>query len=155
MFIYSVRASTIKFFGLVILLLGGLIALLAVGSTRAVETANTEVKFGGIKTNDDRVNFISQFGITVEEAPVDDSSFSVPEDFDKIISEYNELQKRQGLDVSKYKNKKVTRYTYKATNYKSDAGDVYVNLIVYKNTVIACDVSSADPRGFIEPLVKI
>ena len=62
MFIYSVRASTIKFFALVVLLLGGLIALLAVGSTHAVEAANTEVKFGGLKTNDDRVNFISQFG---------------------------------------------------------------------------------------------
>lgn len=155
MFIYSVRASTIKFFALVLLLLGGLITLLAVGNSHVSEASSRSVKFGGIKTNEDRVNFISQFGVSVEEAPIDDSSFSVPDDFDKIILEYNELQKRQGLDVSKYKNKRVTRYTYKATNYKSEAGEVYVNLIVYKNTVIACDISSADPKGFIEPLVKL
>ena len=154
MFIYSVRASTIKFFSVVVLLLGGLIALLAVGSAHTAQAVSTEVKFSGMKTNEDRVNFISQFGIEVEEAPVDDSSFSVPENFDKIISEYNELQKRQGLDVSKYKNKKVTRYTYKTTNYKSDSGDVFVNLIVYRGTVIACDVSSGNPSGFVEPLIK-
>ena len=60
----------------------------------------------------------------------------------------------QGLDISKYKNKKVTRYTYLAENYDGYDGDVYVNLILYKNTVIACDISSADPSGFISPLIR-
>ena len=86
--------------------------------------------------------------------PKESVTFSVPEDFDKVIAGYNELQKSQGLDISKYKNKKVTRYTYEIDGYGDYKGPVNINLIVYRNTVVACDISSADPTGFIEPLMK-
>ena len=156
MFIYSVRASTLRFFAVILLTLAALIGIILFGKNEATAyTASTEVDFSGIRTNEDRLEFISKFVTGVTGNPTSTESFSVPANFDRIMLSYNEIQKSQGLDITKYKNKKVTRYTYKATNYKSDAGDVYVNLIVYKNTVIACDVSSADPRGFIEPLVKI
>ena len=55
----------------------------------------------------------------------------------------------------KYQNKKVTRYTYLATDYEDFSGEVFVNLIIYKNTVIACDISSTSPDGFVKPLIKI
>jgi hypothetical protein len=76
-------------------------------------------------------------------------SFTVPENFDTVIAGYNELQRSQGLDISKYKNKKVTRYTYEIGSFGDYDGAVFVNLIIYKNTVVACDVSSADPHGFV------
>ena len=66
----------------------------------------------------------------------------------------NEIQKLQGLDLTKYKNKKVTRYTYTANDYEGYDGEVNVNLIVYRNTVIGCDVSSVDPTGFVKPLIE-
>ena len=67
---------------------------------------------------------------------------------------YNEIQKDQGLDLSKYAKKKVTRYTYTLKDYNEYDGEVYVNLLVYRGRVIGCDVSSADPEGFVEPLIK-
>ncbi len=156
MFVYSVRASTVRFFAVIILTLAVLVGILAFGGfgSNAVSASAGTVDFGGLKTNEDRVSFISKFGINVKEAPVETVDFSVPENFDRVISGYNEIQRMQGLDLSKYKNKKVTRYTYFAEDYEGYDGDVYVNLIIYKNTVIACDVSSADPSGFLSPLVK-
>lgn len=152
---YSVRASTVRFFAVIALTLAVLVGVLVFGGGTAVSASSDSVDFSGIKTNEERVSFISGFGITVGTEPVETEEFRVPENFDRVLAEYNELQKRQGLDLSKYKNKKVTRYTYEAENYGEHTGSVYVNLTVYKGTVIACDVSSTDPNGFIEPLVKL
>lgn len=156
MFIYSIRASTIRFFSVIILTLAVLFGIVLFGDSGSlsVSASSEGINFSGMKSNDDRIAFISRFGYEVEEAPVETEEFSVPENFDRIISGYNELQKRQGLDITKYKNKKVTRYTYAVKNYENYDGEVYVNLIVWRNTVIACDVSSADPEGFLKPLVS-
>lgn len=156
MFVYSVRASTIKFFSVIVLTLLVLVGILALGSSAedSVYTASSNIDFSGVKTNDERVGFISQFGITVKPEPVEEEEFRVPENFDRVISGYNEIQKRQGLDITKYKNKKVVRYTYEGERGENrDA--VYVNLVIYKGTVIACDVSSTSPEGFVEPLVRL
>ena len=156
MFIYSIRASTIRFFTVIILTLAVLFGIVLFGDSGAlsVSASSGSINFGGMKTNDDRIAFISRFGYEVEEAPVETEEFSVPENFDRIIAGYNELQKKQGLDISKYKNKKVTRYTYAVKNYKDYDGEVCVNLIVWRSTVIACDVSTRDPGGFVKPLVS-
>ena len=78
----------------------------------------------------------------------------MPENFDRVILGYNELQKKQGLDLSKYQKKRVTRYTYKVTNYDAE-GDVYANLFVYRGKIVACDVCSANPDGFVIPLTLV
>ena len=125
------------------------------GKGESVAAASVSIDFSGVKTEEDRVAFISQFGIKVKGEGASSEEFRVPENFDRIIRDYNELQKMQGLNLEKYKNKKVTRYTYEAENYEGHEGTVFVNLIIYRNTVIACDVSSTEPDGFLHPLVKL
>ena len=68
--------------------------------------------------------------------------------------EYNEIQRRQGLDLSAYKKKSVMRYTYAVKNYPDYDGEVLVNILVYKNTVIGGDVCSADVSGFVHGLER-
>ncbi len=156
MFIYSVRASTIKVIG-VVLLFGLLVTGLALsgqGGVVAALSSATEVDYSGIKSKEDRVEFVKNFGIEIEEGSENEVAFRMPESFDRVILGYNELQKKQGLDLSKYQNKRVTRYTYKVTNYASD-GEVYANLFVYRGKIVACDLSSADPTGFVIPLTLV
>lgn len=156
MFIYSIRASTVKLFGVIILTLALLVAVVGFGGGETVmaSAAEGEINYGGIKTNEDRVAFIKSFGIQIEETPIEEEAFTMPENFDRVILGYNELQKKQGLDLSKYAGKKVTRYTYKVTNYEND-GEVYANLFVYRSKIVACDVSSASPTGFVTPLTLV
>ena len=152
MFVYSVRASTVKFFSVVALTVALLVGILIIGGgEREVYASSSNIDFSGIKTNEDRVAVIEQFGIKVNPAPVDEAEFRVPENFDRVIAGYNEIQKRQGLDLTKYKNKKVIRYTYEA---EYDGKNAFVNIVIYKGTVVACDVSSTSPDGFVEPLIK-
>ena len=156
MFVYSVRASTVKFFtvvGIVLLLLG---IAVGVGDNAAVyASGNVDVNYGGMKTNEDRVEFIERFGIKVVTQPTEEKSFTMPEDFDRVILGYNELQKKQGLDISKYAKKKVTRYTYEVTNWADAEVSVHVNLLVCRSRIIAADVSCGDQSGFVYPLCDV
>ena len=156
MFIYSIRASTIKVCGVILLFAVILTGLVLSGRDSVVSASSSvsEVDFSGIKTKDDRIEFISDFGIKVDPESENEAAFRMPESFDRVILGYNELQKKQGLDLSKYHNKRVIRYTYKVTNYNSD-GEVYANLFVYRGKIVACDLSSADPSGFVVPMTLV
>ena len=156
MFIYSIRASTLRLFGIILL---GLVltfgVILSIGGERTVAVgSNAEIDYSGIKTREDRIAFMEKYGVRVDEASESEEKFRMPADFDRVILGYNELQKRQGLDLSKYQRKKVTRYTYKVTNYDCE-GEVYANLFVYRGRVVACDVCSASPEGFVLPLTLV
>ena len=156
MFIYSVRASTVKFFAFVILTLALVVGAVSLGEEQAVlaSGSGTEIDYSGIKTLEDRVAFIGRFGVRVDADSEESCPFTMPESFDRVIVGYNELQKRQGLDLSKYAGKRVTRYTYEVENYKSEE-QVLVNLFVYRGKVVACDISTIDPEGFVLPLTQV
>ena len=156
MFVYSVRSSTVKFFAFIALTLVILVGITALGGdgTVAASAAGEWIDYSGIKTNDDRVNFIRGFGIEIEDTPIEEQSFAMPDNFDRVILGYNELQKKQGLDLSKYSKKKITRYAYKVTNYDAK-GDVYANLFIHRGKIIACDLSSVSPDGFVVPLTLV
>ncbi len=155
MFIYSIRASTVKIIGLVLLAVALIGCIVLSGDNAAVMAAGSgEIDYSGIKTNEQRVAFIEGFGIDVEDTPTEEQAFTMPKDFDRVILGYNELQKKQGLDLSKYQNKKVTRYTYKVTNYDAE-GEVYANLFIYRGKIVACDICSASPDGFVLPMTLV
>lgn len=161
MFVYSLRASTLKFFAVVCVALTALITMITfipgydTGELGYITTGQEkEINYDKIKTNEDRVNFLSQFGWQVKSEPVETAEITIPEEFDKIFMGYNEIQKRQGLDLSRYKNKNVMRYTYEVTNYSGEDGKVYANVIVYRNKVIGGDVCSANVNGFIHGFEK-
>jgi hypothetical protein len=161
MFIYTVRAQTVRMAAVVcvalFLLLGvaifadaGGIAVAQVDEGETVET----VSYSKIRTDEDRLSFLASLGWQTTGEVVEEETFTLPETFDRVLLGYNEIQKDQGLDLSRYRKKKVTRYTYEVTNYEGYEGKVYANLIVWRNRVVAGDISSADPMGFVQGLEK-
>ena len=116
-----------------------------------VAEAGGQTVYEGIRTEADRISLLSRYGYTVKEEPIEVASFTLPEEFDRTLSSYNELQKEQGLDLTRYKKKTLTRYTYEVTNHEGE-GTVYVNLILFHDRVVAADVCSADPTGFVKAL---
>lgn len=154
MFVYSVRATTIKFFGVICVALAALITLIAfvptyVNDGTAQAVSDGEIRYDKVKSAEDAASFLGQFGWEVDKATVETVEVTMPEAFDKVFTGYNELQKRQGLDLSKYTGKTVTRYTFKVNNYKDSEGTVYANVLVYRNRVIGGDLCSADVTGFV------
>jgi len=152
MFIYSVKGSTIKFFSIVfaaVLILCVLVIFVPSYGSSANAGKIGNFKYDDIKTNEDRINFLKQFGWEVKEEAVEVEKVTIPSEFDKIFVNYNEIQKLQGLDLSKYKRKTLTRYTYEVTNFPNYDGKVLATILVYRNRVVGGDICSADANGFV------
>ena len=154
MFIYSVRAGTLKFVGAICVALVAMLTIIAFvpGTNNAVvDTGATtqSVKYEKVKDAADVAAFLSQFGWQVKAEPIEVKEVVIPSEFDRIFTNYNEIQKQQGLDLTRYKRKTATRYTMEITNYGDYEGKVYANVIVYHNRVIGGDICSADVSGFM------
>ena len=158
MFVYSFKASTLKFFGVIGISIALLIALVFLiptyskNTTAEIALFNENISFDKVKDASDVKEFLSQYGWEVENAPLEECEITIPKEFDKVMTSYNEIQKQQGLDLSKYAKKSAKRYTFKVTNYPEYGGTVYANVIVYRNKVIAGDICSSDAKGFIHTL---
>ena len=158
MFVYSFKASTLKFFGVIgvaVIVLAALVFLVPTYSketTSEIALMNENISFNNVKSSDDGKSFLSQYGWETDSTLVEECEVTIPKEFDKVMTSYNEIQKQQGLDLSRYCKKTVTRYTYTVTNYEGYEGTVYVNLLMYRDLVVGCDICSADPAGFVEGL---
>ena len=161
MFVRSVRMSTLKFASIAALAFLAIAALIlfipsyeSPAPAAKIEGAGEEIRFDRIRSAGDRVQFLSQFGHVVDETPIEACEVLIPKEFDRVFAAYNEMQKGEGLDLSRYKGKKMMRYTYNVTNYEGYSDPVYANILVYKNKVVGGDVCSADPNGFAHGLTK-
>ncbi len=111
-------------------------------------------QFRDIKTNEDRIDFLKQFGWEVEGVPIEIVEVQIPEEFDQVYINYNEYQKEVGLDLKNYKGRRVKRYTYRVVNYPEPIEDeVRANILVYKNRVIAGDIMTIPIGGFMHSLL--
>lgn len=108
-------------------------------------------------TNEERVLFFSQFGLKVNEEPAEVKEVVIPAEFDEVYSEYNNLQKSQGFNLENYAGVRVKHWSYEVLNYPGNEGEestVIGNILVYKGTVIGCDVSSTELDGFMKGLLQ-
>ena len=158
MFVCSLRAGTLRFFGVVALALAVLITLIAfvpaLSPVKATAAEPALHDYEKARTNEERVAFLASFGYEVTPEPAESETVTVPRDFDKVFAAYNELQKQQGLDLAPYAGKTVERYTYTVQNYPDFEGTVYANLLVYRGRIIGGDVCSADANGFLHGFQK-
>ncbi len=164
MFIYSVKGQKLSIVASIIVSI-----LIIIGTVTFLPNENDDFSypddvlpavkdmkpsdFKNIKTNDERVSFLKQYGWEVNPEAKEVTEVIVPKEFDSIYEKYNELQIGEGLNLEKYKGKSVKRYTYLVENYQYD-GTVYANLLIYKNCVIGGDICSAKKDGFVHGLTK-
>lgn len=151
MFVLSVRMSTLKFVGAIVLCLAVLVGVFVMADTK--ETASLEtVKYEGLDNEAARRSFLEELGWQLAADSEKADELVLPKNFDRILTGYNEIQRKQGLDLTKYSGKTVERYTYVVTNYPDHEGTVYANLLIYRGRVVGGDISSSDAGGFVKGL---
>ena len=121
-------------------------------SLQTTASQTIKVKKGKAKTNEQRVEFIRQFGWEIESEPSEVMQVVLPEQLDEVYQKYNSIQKKQGFNLEKYLGKQATRYTYPVKNYPKHPEFVQANLLVYRDTIIAGDVCSVELNGFMHGL---
>lgn len=93
--------------------------------------------------------FLEQFGVETADAKPEKRSVVIPSDFNKYYEEYNELQKKIGLDLAKFKGKEVTEIIVPLEKPK----DNNAVLLVYKNRVIGGHITNGEYGSKNLPLV--
>ena len=147
MFIYSVRASALRFAVVLALCIAAMALFLAF-----VPVYNEgEPTYAGADGTDAPAflsEYIENLGWSVSETP-EKAEYTIPAVFDADAEAYNEIQKKQGFDLTGYSGETALKYTYEITNYDDYEGTVYLNLLTVSGNVIGGDIRTADDEGFI------
>ncbi len=106
------------------------------------------------RTNQDRINFFKQYGWQPSLEPCEISDVIIPKKFDDVFEKYNIIQKKQNMNLNKYKGKMVKHYSYEITNYPNCPENIRGNLLIYEGQIIAVDICSIELNGFIHGIVK-
>lgn len=151
MFVFSVKSNQIKAAVLVLFVVLSAVALFFLSrqsKESAVASGEMIVK---ASSAEERAAFLSQFGWEIEAEPCEVTEVIIPEEFDETYSAYNEIQKTQGFDLSKYASKRVKRWTYIIKNYPGyeNAVCIRANMLVLDGVVIGGDVCSVELNGFM------
>ena len=152
MYIKTVRLRSIRSAAVMLALVLAAAAVLV----WAIGSAGTGMKDLEMKTEKDRQQFLSSMGWEVDPKYESCRQVTIPQKFTAVYKNYNDLQKRQGFDLSDYKGKNVSIYTYTARNYKGYSGKdcIKANLIVCEGKLIGGDVCSIELDGFMQGLKK-
>lgn len=128
-------------FALVVTLIGSFAGRETSGKGESVAAAS----------NSQRVAFLTQYGWTVTEEPVEVREIVIPETFGDVYNNYNKIQLEQGFDLTAYQGKSVKRYTYMVTNYPGyeEKECILANLLVDGDNVIGGDICSTELDGFM------
>ncbi len=154
MFVVSVKSDNLKrIFALsiafVVLSIGAAVYVFGSASLPAGKIGSITMKG---ETNEDRTAFFAQFSWLTSNEPLEIKEVVIPEEFDETYNTYNELQKKQGLDLTDYKGVRVKMYSYEILNYPSfenSGGSIRGNILTYNGTVIAGDISNIRLDGFM------
>ncbi len=159
MIVFAAKVSVRKI--VVGVLAVGLVLVGAAALLPKTAEADTAVSAEGVtldaklKTNEDRVSLLTQCGWQVESEPVATQEVQIPDTFDEVYEQYNAIQQAQGLDLTPYRGKRATLYTYALTAYLTGEDGVMANLLVRKNRLIAADITSAQTDGFVHGLLDM
>lgn len=151
MFIVSVKADKKKIcviLAVILLVVTSAVVLVKLhNSSPTAECAGVKYSLSAA-TNEERVAFFSQFGWKVGTEPIEIKDVAIPQKFDDVYTNYNAIQKDQGLDLTPYAGKTCKQWVYSVTNYPQNP-DVRGTILVYDNKVIGGDLSTVALDGFM------
>lgn len=139
MFVFSVKATRK---GLMMALAGaatviGMVVLaLVLPPSQAVGGKPADRR---VTSAEERVALLDRWGYAVEGETVQE--IRVPEEGDTALDRYEALQNSSGLSLKEYEGKRVKCYTYTVVGSEPP---VKVHLYVYRDRVVAGDVTAAD-----------
>lgn len=147
--IVSVHASSVKFAAVLtagIVLVALLVVFLPSPSIETQAGREESLDYSNVRDREDVARFLSQFGIEAEGDFFSDRTVTIPDLFGGVFAEYNELQKSQGFDLSRYAGKRLRKVIVGVALPRREQRYL-ATLFIYRNTVVGGDVSSEDPTG--------
>lgn len=153
MFIFTAKLSKAKLIGIVAAAAAVILCVIFLAN-HGTGTSMEPAAAAKLSTPEARLEFLASAGYTVCAVPVRTQEVLIPEAFNEVYEQYNQMQCTQGYDLSKYRGKPVMQYVYQVENWpEEDSDPVYATLLLYKNRLIGADLSRGGTDGFLRPLL--
>lgn len=150
LFIVSFKATKKKLILLAAILLAVIVVIAVACFSGKGEATQTAAGYSLLaETEEQRVQFLAQYGWEIADEPSEICEVIIPEEFNQVYQNYNAIQKQQEMDLSRYKGQRVKKWTYQVLNYPDRPEGVFANLLIYDGRVIGGDVSSSELGGFM------
>lgn len=160
MFVVSLSKNKIKkvFFTALAVGVLSLCLVLLIAFIGQYQSMQTSAGISLLATNEqERLAFISHYGWEVDKDAVEIQEIVIPEVFDDVYENYNEIQLEQGFNLTKYAGQRVKRWTYIVRNYPDTSPEedyIRLNLLVSDGVIIGGDVCSVKLDGFMHGFDK-
>jgi len=142
----SIKTTRTKILGTACVVLAAVIAVILFFAGESGKNAAESISLR-VTNNEERTGYIASKGFKTAEEPSLVEEILLPEEFDEILSEYNEIQKNSGFDLSPYFGKTVKKYVYPL----EEETETFVTLYVFEEKIIAADVAS-HTEGWQRPI---
>lgn len=130
--------------GLAVMLALTVLALIILG-----QFSTLNYSFSDGSTHQKRMEFLSFIGVNVNETAVAVKKTVIPREIDGNTLQYNEIQKKAGFDLLKFRGKAATIYSYSLIENSQKV----VTIVVVDDKIIAGDITDY-LSGEIAPLTK-
>ena len=121
-----------------------LILLLGGNTQNAVKTDAPS-----LESNASRVKFLNDLGWQVKDQPVESGKVKIPKETSSVFERYNNLQKSQGYDLTRFAGKKVMRYVYQVENAGQTTAPIYATMLILGGKIIGGDITDTGAGGRI------
>jgi hypothetical protein len=117
------------------------LAVVVLAFILAGQFLSTNANQTDLSTNEKRVQYINTLGIELQSDDFTQKQVVIPQTFNKVYDNYNNLQLKSGFNLKNYCGKQVTIFTYNIDS------QTVVNLITFNNKLIGGDVASLKIDG--------
>ena len=104
-------------------------------------------------TSEERQKFLSSLGWEVDLSSEAEKAVIIPDKFEGVMEDYNNMQQEQGLDLSKYSGQRCIQYTYNLLNYPGVKENIYLTIYVKDDVLIAGDIHTNSVNGFMQGIM--
>lgn len=104
------------------------------------------------ETNEQRLAYLTSLGWAVNDQPIETLSITLGETLEEPYLSYNDLQRSQGFDLTRYCGQTLSRYTYVVTNYPDASLPCQADLYVCDGALAAGDIVCTGENGFMAGL---
>lgn len=106
-----------------------------------------------LENADDRVTYLASLGWTCDASSEQYREITLPDTFGGVMEEYNQMQIRNGFDMSRYAGKICQQYIYTLTEHPGSL-TAYAVIYIYDGHVIGGDIHTAAIDGYMHGLCE-
>ena len=151
---HSVRLRRSSVLGFALLLVAAVVGAVVLTGQQQLALPAWSLFNKGIPGGEEqqRIEFLQKHGWEAELPAVAAEEVTIPAEWDETYEQYAALQQAQGFNLDKLRGKTATEYTYHITNYP-EKDNVVAHILVYKDKIVAADLSDMEQGGFCDAVI--